>query len=87
MFGHKCSKIEISDTNIEIQGSNVFIMNSIIHLLTVLVDKKKMTPDFIRSLADFAELTKEERMDENSEGRSELIKAYVKNAIDCINKK
>ena len=87
MFGNKRNRIEISDTNINIQGTNVFVINSVVQLLTGLVDKKQMTPDFIRSIADFTELTKEERMDENSEGRSELIKACGKNAIDCINKK
>ena len=87
MFGNKCNRIEISDNNIKIQGSTVFIINGVTNLLTGLVDEKKMTPDFIRSIADFAELTKEERMDENSEGRSKLIKASGKNAIDCINKK
>lgn len=78
MFGHKRNRIEISDTNIKIQGSNVFTINSVVHLLTGLVDEKKMTPDFIRSIAEFTELTKEERMDENSEGSSKLIKALEK---------
>lgn len=87
MFGHKRNRIEISDTNIEIQGNTVFIINGLVHLLMGLVDEKKITPDFIRSLADFAELTKEERMDDNSEGRSKLIEAFEKNAIDCIVKK
>ena len=41
MFGHKRNRIEISDTNIKIQGCNAFIMNSIVQLLTGLVDEKK----------------------------------------------
>lgn len=41
MFGRKRNRIEISDTNIEIQGNTVFVINSLVHLLTGLVDKKK----------------------------------------------
>ena len=84
MFGRKRNRIEISETNIEIQGNIVFIINSLVHLLTELVDEKKITPDFIRSIADFTELDTKERMDDNSEGRSKLMKAFEKNAMDCI---
>ena len=41
MFGNKRNSIEISDTNIKIKGSTVFIINSVVHLLTGLVDEKK----------------------------------------------